>query len=64
MSNMSRSARRVALLASGLMALLGAVAVPAGAVTVSIPPGAFSSAVDVTLSVPASFPAGGGPAEN
>ena len=37
---------------------------PAGAVTVSIPPGAFSSAVDVTLSVPASFPAGGGPAEN
>jgi hypothetical protein len=35
---------------------------PAGPATVTIPPGAFASAVNVTLSAPSSFPGGGGPA--
>ncbi len=50
MSYQSRSARRVALLAAGLMALLGAAAVPAGAVTVSLPDGRVLELVTPTAS--------------
>jgi hypothetical protein len=50
MSNPSRSARRAALLAAGVTALMGGAAIPAGAATVSLPDGRVLELVTPTTS--------------